>query len=309
LQKFSVKRYNEIIRDQFKIHCIEGQLNAVDNMTSYCGYPLPQFLCSVIIKLYKQMTEIRVHAETNCWKILRPDDDYSPTIQMWYDRVHAYLQLIIMKEGKTNNNRNVLHFAWRHHINKPEELTMGELQDRLQFERIRKAELRKQAKGLRKVHLCNCLINAMEKKQKTCAAAIKINREESKRMWYLIKKTVRDPQSPSVLKVQRVINREVQEYKTQEEVKNAIQRECKVRFSLAHSTPIMSILLGKQLCYLSDEALARAIIMGIYKIPPDMDPAMKLILEEIGRLGMRLINEEGTEIIITPEDFKHFWKR
>ncbi len=40
-----------------------------------------------------------------------------------------------------------------------------------------------------------------------------------------------------------------------------------------------------------------------------MDPATKLILEEIGRLGMKLINEEGTEIIITPEDFKHFWKR
>jgi hypothetical protein len=32
-------------------------------------------------------------------------------------------------------------------------------------------------------------------------------------------------------------------------------------------------------------------------------------LDEIDNLGMKLLNEEGTEIIITPEDFKHFWKR
>ncbi len=49
---------------------------------------------------------------------------------------------------------------------------MEELQDGLQFARIRKADLCKQAKSLRKIHLCDCLINAMEKKQKTRAAAI-----------------------------------------------------------------------------------------------------------------------------------------
>jgi hypothetical protein len=81
---------------------------------------------------------------------------------------------------------------------------MEKLQNGLQFARIRKSELRKQAKGLRKVHLRNCLMNSMEKKQKKRTAAIKqtINREESKRMWYLIKSTVKDPSSPSVLKVQ-----------------------------------------------------------------------------------------------------------
>jgi hypothetical protein len=31
-----------------------------------------------------------------------------------------------------------------------------------------------------------------------------------------------------------------------------------------------------------------------------MDPATKLILEEIGKLGIKLINGKGTEIIITP---------
>jgi hypothetical protein len=61
-----------------------------------------------MIKLYKQMKEIRIHAEKNCRKILRPTNVFSPTIQMWYNKIHAYLQLIRMKEGKTNNTGNIL---------------------------------------------------------------------------------------------------------------------------------------------------------------------------------------------------------
>ncbi len=136
----------------------------------------------------------------------------------------------------------------------------------------------------------------MEKKQKKHTAAIKqtINKEESKRMWHLIKRTVKDPHSPSMLKVQQVMNGEIKEYEIQEDVENAIQQECKIQFSLAHCAPIMPTLLGEQLRYLSDEALARATITGTYETPSDMDPATKLILEEIGELGIKLIYAEGT---------------
>ncbi len=53
----------------------------------------------------------------------------------------------------------------------------------------------------------------------------------------------------------------------------------------------------------------RAIITGTYKIPLDMDPATKLILKEIGKLGVKLVNKEGTELIITSEDFQRFWTK
>jgi hypothetical protein len=81
---------------------------------------------------------------------------------------------------------------------------MDELKDGLQFACIHNADLRKQAKGLRKVHLRDCLIDAQTKWQHKRVTAIKqkCNREESKRMWYLIKWTVKDPHSPSVLRVQ-----------------------------------------------------------------------------------------------------------
>ena len=167
---------------------------------------------------------------------------------------------------------------------------MKELKDGLQYARIRKANLKKQAKGLRQVHLRDCLIDAMTKKQHKRVAAIKqkCNREESKRMWFLIKGMVKGLHNPSVLRVQPVVDGEVKEYTDQDEVENAIQQECEVRFTLAHSAPIMNTLLGERLRYLSDESLARSIITGTYDIPTDMDPATKLILEETGKLGMNL---------------------
>ncbi len=163
-QADSVKWYNEIVQEQFEIHRIVERMGAVDKTTKYCGNPSPRWLRSMIIKLYKQMTKIRIHAEKKCRKILQPESNFSPTVQMWYDRIHAYLQLIRMKEGKTKNTGNILRFARRQHdINAPEELSLEELKDGLQFVQIRKTDLRKQAKGLRKVHLQDCLINAQEK--------------------------------------------------------------------------------------------------------------------------------------------------
>jgi hypothetical protein len=129
----SVKRYNEIVREQFKIYRTVERMDAVDKMTKYCGNPSPRWLRLMIIKLYKQMTKIRIHEEKKCRKILRPESNFSPTVQMWYDRIHAYLQLIRMKEGKTKNTANILRFACRQHINAPEELTLDKLKDGLQF--------------------------------------------------------------------------------------------------------------------------------------------------------------------------------
>ncbi len=113
------------------------------------------------------MTEIRVHGEKKSRKVLRPDSNYSPKVlvQMWYDRIHSYLQLICMKEGKIKNNGSSIRFAVRTNIQDPVNLTMEELKDGLRYCQIRKAELQQQAKGLRKVHLRDCLIDAQTKKQ------------------------------------------------------------------------------------------------------------------------------------------------
>ncbi len=76
------------------------------------------------------------------------------------------------------------------------------------------------------------MIEAQSKKQHKRVAEIKqkCNREESKQMWYLIKRTVKDPHSLSILRVQQVVEGKVKEYTVQEEVEHAIQRKCEIRF-------------------------------------------------------------------------------
>jgi hypothetical protein len=71
----------------------------------------------------------------------------------------------------------------------------------------------------------------------------------------------------------------------------------------------MNSRLGEKLQYLSDQSLARAIITCIYNIPTDLDPTTTLILREIGKLGINIVNGENNKITIMPEEFKLFWKR
>jgi hypothetical protein len=97
--------------------------------------------------------------------------------------------------------------------------------------------------------------------------------------------------------------------RSKKNVEQAIQRECKVRFSLTHSTPKMNLLLGERLHYLLDESLAEAIVTGTYNIPTNLDPTTVMISQEIGNPGMKIVNGKNNEIIITPEDFKHFLKK
>ena len=70
----------------------------------------------------------------------------------------------------------------------------------------------------------------------------------------------------------------------------------------------MKHLLANKLKCLSDKDIAKAIVEGIYKIPTDLGEALRLIIEEIGKLGMKIRNKEGKDLIITPEDFIKFWK-
>jgi hypothetical protein len=55
--------------------------------------------------------------------------------------------------------------------------------------------------------------------------------------------------------------------------------------------------------------LAKAVITGTYNIPTNLDPTTAMILKEIGTLGMKIVNGDANKIIITPEDFRHFWKK
>jgi hypothetical protein len=77
-QQQSVDSYNKIVRDQFDTHRIVERMNVINKMTWYCGYPSPPWLRAMITKLYKQMTEIGVHAEKDCQKNIATREQFQP---------------------------------------------------------------------------------------------------------------------------------------------------------------------------------------------------------------------------------------
>ena len=59
----------------------------------------------------------------------------------------------------------------------------------------------------------------------------------------------------------------------------------------------MNSLLGEKLQYLSNKSLAKAIITGTYDIPTDLEPATAMILKEIGKLGMKIVNGDNNSSV------------
>jgi hypothetical protein len=112
-------------------------------------------------------------------------------------------------------------------------------------------------------------------------------------MWFLIKRTVKDPSSPPVMKVKKIVNLKKHSYTTQTEAEEAIQKEYEIRSTLAHRALITKMLLGTRCRYLGDEELTKSIVEGTYDIPTYLDDATKFILEEIGKTGMGIRNCEG----------------
>ena len=135
------------------------------------------------------------------------------------------------------------------------------------------------------MHPNDCLIDSQAKNQVVRARGIKqkIDHEHNARMWYLMQRTVKDPSSPAVLKVQTVKNERISTCTDQADIERIIQKQCEYCFTLAHRAPIMKHTLGAKLRYMSDKEVVRSIIEGMYDIPTDLDDATKLILEDIGK--------------------------
>ena len=78
-QPRSVESYNEIVEKQFQLHRVPERMEAVDKLSRICGSPTPPWLRSMMIKLYQQMDEIRVHAEKKCRKFFGTSSRVQPS--------------------------------------------------------------------------------------------------------------------------------------------------------------------------------------------------------------------------------------
>ena len=53
--------------------------------------------------IHKQTTEIQLHAERKCRKIIKPDLDFSEEVNFWHERVNAWRALLKQKQGRVKH--------------------------------------------------------------------------------------------------------------------------------------------------------------------------------------------------------------
>ena len=313
-QPRSVSQYNSCFLNQCHIHRIRDRTTSLATATQSEQYPVSEGTAKKITGLHSQMDEIRARSEKECRRILKPCVSYSPVIAFWNDKIHAYQQLLHIKEGSKHgiNRGRAYRTAKRKNIPTPWSLSAADCKEGIRLAKIRQVELRKHADEYRKQHLRSSLLQAIkddnEQEQKNIRT--RMRRESSKLAWRRINRVVRPATGRSCLQAQEEVRGALITHTDKSGVESAIQRECESRFRLGHGAPISSSLLGEEIGYLSDAKVAQEIIMGTYVIPTDMEEGTALILTEIGKVG-REVREAGPpqHLYVTKKDYQTYWPR
>ena len=100
----------------------------------------------------------------------------------------------------------------------------------------------------------------------------------------------------------------VHQHRTKEDVEGAIHGELDARFDRASSAPICNGPLFELLGYNADTEAGMEILEGTFVPPKGTEPATIIILDEIARIW-KLMGKGEVSIIITKEDFQHYWRR
>ena len=313
-QPRSVTQYNECFLAQCHTHRIRDRTNLLCTATHSEQYPVSSGTAERIMGLHSQMDEIRARSEKECRRILKPAVSYSPVVAFWNDKIHAFQQLIRIKEGlhPSINRGRAYRTAMRKNIPTPWLLSLSDCKEGLRLSRTRQAEVRKQADEHRKQHLRHSLQQAIDddNEQRQKQVRNQMRRESSKLAWRRINRVVRTATGRSCLQAQEEIDGKTITHTDKIGVESAIHRECEGRFRLGHSAPISKTLLGEEVGYLSDSQVAQDIIMGTYVIPEDMEEGTALVLTEIGRVG-RAVREDGppSHLQVTTKDYQKYWPR
>ena len=128
-----VTTYIRIKEEQFDIQRIDEQLEAVQNLVKIFDHPIPIGLEEMVQKLYSQMREIEKHSKRRCQISLYLESEYRLPIQYWYNKIHAYENLITLKEctKKCMHKSRVIKFSKKHEIENHHRLSVEECKDGL----------------------------------------------------------------------------------------------------------------------------------------------------------------------------------
>jgi hypothetical protein len=308
--KKSVDNYVTTLQEQFKTHRILERLEQLEADTEGI-HPLPPEFQLQHDRLDAQITELQVHSEKRCRKIVLNDCECSPDYSLWYKRARIFNQLVRMKEGKVRNPGLLCQQARRLGIVAPSRWSVKELKQGREISKAWKRELENVGPVLRTEHLTTCLLDAEARKDEERAKAIRtmIDREANSGMWNHLKFAFSDDGgcSRSVTHVERIEDGEVVDYTEQEDIERVVREETQSHFSAAASSSFCQNTLGEELGYVADTEVAASILAGTYEPPPDCSDSTVLLLDEIAHVAT-LIERGSVRLSITSDEYRDYWK-
>ena len=222
----TVDSYNKILTSQLNIHNILDRIRFLCDEISQCPRPLPNTMLSKCTTLHNQISQLQIHAERHCRKIAHPAMEFSPPVQYWYDRAHAYKVLLRIKSGDHPHIdvSHAIQMAHRKGIPHPCDLTAEQCHDGLAACKLRQNALRKLAPGLRQQFLEEKLSKAIQHGHTTRERAIRecIQREWSRNTWKRINKATRPSTGRACHEVQVDKGASISRYNRKQEIEQVL---------------------------------------------------------------------------------------
>ena len=248
---------------------------------------LHQKLCDISAKLHannnditareelnnidRQTTEIQAAGEKQCRKLFMGKLPFSLPVSHWIHKKWAYKALARLATGKCRNPGNIRRQAKYAGITNID-LSWTECMDGVNTctERIKSLAL--SARGLRKVHLRDRLINAEEAQDPIRIKSIRqiITKEAQRNTWRTIKRVVNEPRLGAITKVEKVTGDGTTDIQDLDGMAAEIQQVTEKRFELAASAPVMNSSLRTSVGFLADTTYALKLVSGGAEIPPDV---------------------------------------
>jgi len=315
-------KYIEILEGKVKEGGILNRLRKIDEDSSF---PASTETTAALEKIDRQLESMMLSAEKSCRKKYAAHYEFSPTVQFWINRCQVYRALIKLREKmdtagtcdpkhpmlKRQNIRNIYRRAERSGIIAAKKLTLRELMMQYGACRSQTKSLLSESPWMRQQFLAHKLDEA--KRQEKDEEAKRVNsilrKERQKRTWSSLQRVVKPDKAGAVAFVD--VQQEdgtTKRCDTKESVEGAIADEILPRFSRAANAPICQGALFNLLGYGANTETAIEILEGRFEPPEGTDGPTLLLFEEIARIWS-LMEAGEVDIVVTKDDFQHFWKR
>ncbi len=251
------------------------------------------------------------HAEKICRKIKCCRIPFLPEASIWIRQVQVYYSLLCFHQGKIMNRGNLKRAARRCNIPNLLGLTIAEILACLERCKKECAFYQEHGQRFRMKHLNNWLWIAQEQEDEEAFQKISsiVQQEQQRSFWRKLnfvtgKKRTR---SATSLQVEGKCGWIV-EHTTRDSVKRTIFSEIhEKRYMLAGEAPIWNGELFQDFGYCVNTPASRAVLDGTYVAPTTSDVATRELFAEIAAIRC-LVPENSVMIIITPEQWKQYWK-